>query len=99
VDRPLAWITAGDGEVAAGRLLDYLGAAISEHVSGVEGLARSALAASISHDDVAAMLVEAVGDQRLLLVIDELERVVQSAQAVAVLCAWCGTCPKSSGSS
>jgi ATP/maltotriose-dependent transcriptional regulator MalT len=34
---------------------------------------------------VAALLVEAVGDQPLLLVIDELERVIESADAVAVL--------------
>lgn len=85
VDRPLAWLTVGDGDVAAGRLLEYLDAAISKHVSNVEGLARSALAAGISQDEVAGLLAEAVGEERLLLVIDEAERLADSPRSVAVL--------------
>ena len=85
VDRPLSWVTAGEGDVAPGRLLEYLVAAISPHAANAEGLARSALVAGIAHHEVAALLAEAVGDQRLLLVVDEAEHVASSPAAVAVL--------------
>jgi ATP/maltotriose-dependent transcriptional regulator MalT len=85
VERHLAWVTAGDGDVAAGRLLEYLAAAISAHAPSAQALARSALAAGISHHEVAALLAEAVGDVRLVLVVDEAERVAASPDAMAVL--------------
>ena len=83
--RPVAWLTVGDGDVAAGRLLEYLGAAISAHVPAVGGLARSALAAGVSHDEVAGLLAEAVGEERLLLVVDEAERLEGSEASLGVI--------------
>ncbi|HEY2657006.1 MAG TPA: AAA family ATPase [Solirubrobacteraceae bacterium] len=85
VGRPVAWVTAGDGDVAAGRLLEYLAAAISAHAPAADRVARAALAAGISHDEAAALLAESVGAQRLVLVVDEAERVAPSPDAMAVL--------------
>jgi len=85
LDRAIAWLTLGDGDVAPGRLLEYLAAAISAHVPSADGLARSALAAGIPHDEVAALLGESIGDEPLTLVVDEVERVAGSQHAVAVL--------------
>jgi ATP/maltotriose-dependent transcriptional regulator MalT len=85
VDRPLAWLTVSDGDVAAGRLLEYLDAAISRHVPSAAGLARAALAAGVSQDEVAGLLAEAVGAWRLLLVVDEAERLADAPGSVAVI--------------
>jgi ATP/maltotriose-dependent transcriptional regulator MalT/DNA-binding SARP family transcriptional activator len=85
VDRAVAWLTLSDSEVAAGRLIDYLAAAIATHVPAADGIARSSMAAGIPHDEVAALIAEAVGDQRLLLVVDEAERIADAPGAMAVL--------------
>lgn len=85
VARALAWLTVGDGDAAAGRLLEYLGAAISARVPAAGGLVRSALAAGVPHDEVAGLLAEAVGEERLLLVLDEVERVEGSEASLRVI--------------
>jgi ATP/maltotriose-dependent transcriptional regulator MalT/DNA-binding SARP family transcriptional activator len=85
VDRAAAWLTLSDGDTAAGRLLEYLAAAIATHVPAADEIARSAMSAGIPHDEVAALIAEAVGDQRLMLVVDEAERVAESPNAMAVL--------------
>jgi ATP/maltotriose-dependent transcriptional regulator MalT len=85
VDRPPAWVTAGNGDAAAGRLIEYLAVAISAHVPSAGGLATAAIADGIAPEAVAALMVQAVGDQRLLLVLDEVDRVSGSPSAIAVL--------------
>ena len=85
IDRPLAWLTLGDGDVAPGRLLEYLAAAIGAHVPAAAGLARKAMAAGVPHVEVAGLLVERVRDERLLLVLDEAEHIVDSPGSVAVV--------------
>jgi len=85
VDRPLAWVTVSDGDVAAGRLLEYLEAAISARIPAADGPARAALAAGVRHDEAAGLLAEAVGEQRLLLVLDEVERIARSPSSLAVI--------------
>jgi DNA-binding SARP family transcriptional activator len=85
LDRPLAWLTLDWTDSAPGRLVTYLEAALAGPAPGVAGVATGALAARIPHPEAAGLLVEAVAPQPVVLVIDELERVAGSAEAVAVL--------------
>jgi ATP/maltotriose-dependent transcriptional regulator MalT/DNA-binding SARP family transcriptional activator len=83
--RPLAWLTLDWTDAAPGRLLTYLEAALATPVPGVGGVASGALTARIPHPEAAGLLVEAVGDEPVVLVVDELERIADSDDAWAVL--------------
>jgi DNA-binding SARP family transcriptional activator len=85
VARPLAWLTLDWTDAAPGRLVTYLEAALAGTAPGVAGVGTGALAARIPHPEAAGLLVEATAPQPILLVIDELERVAESAEALAVL--------------
>jgi ATP/maltotriose-dependent transcriptional regulator MalT/DNA-binding SARP family transcriptional activator len=85
LDRPLAWVTVGEGDVAPGRLLEYVAAAISRHVPAADDIARLAMAAGVPHPEVAGLLVESAGDSRLLLILDEMDRIVGSSGSLAVV--------------
>ncbi len=79
------WLTLGDAERAPGRLLTYLEAALAHAVPAVAGVVLDALAHDVPHADAAAVLAESIGDVNVLLVVDELERIAESAAAIAVL--------------
>jgi DNA-binding SARP family transcriptional activator len=83
--RPLAWLTLDWTDAAPGRLVTYLEAALAAPVPRVAGVATGALAARIPHAEAAGLLVEAVDPAPALLVVDELERIADSAEAWAVL--------------
>ncbi|HXD56894.1 MAG TPA: AAA family ATPase, partial [Thermoleophilaceae bacterium] len=85
IDRRVAWLTLDDTDAAPGRLVTYVEAALSAHVKSVEGVATRALAARLPHAEAAGLMVEAVGDVRVVLVIDELERLADSRSALAVI--------------
>jgi ATP/maltotriose-dependent transcriptional regulator MalT len=85
MDRPLAWLTLDDTDTAPGRLLSYLEAALAGAHPAVEGLTRQALAARVAHPEAAGLLAEAVAGTPLLLVIDELERLGEAPEAIAVI--------------
>jgi len=85
LDRPVAWLTLDWTDAAPGRLVTYLEAALAGPVPGVAGVATGALAARIPHPEAAGLLVEAIDPQPVVLVIDELERIAESAAAWAVL--------------
>jgi LuxR family maltose regulon positive regulatory protein len=87
IDRGVAWLTLDDTEAAAGRLVTYLEAALASQVEEARGVATRALAAKLPHTEAAGLLAEAVGDTRLLLVIDELERIAEAREALAVIAA------------
>ena len=87
VGRPLAWLTLDDGDVAPGRLLTYLETALASSVTSVERVATSALAAGITHREAAGLLADAVGEAAVLLVLDEIERLADATDALAVLAA------------
>ncbi|MEU1595103.1 BTAD domain-containing putative transcriptional regulator [Streptomyces sp. NPDC005708] len=93
--RPLAWLTADDTDTATGRLLTYLEAALVGPVPAVDGVATSALAARLSHGEVAGLLADAVGEAPVLLVIDDVERLAESPQALMVLSAFAQYTPDS----
>jgi len=83
--RPVAWLTLDWTDTAPGRLVTYLEAAVGIAVPRAEGVARDALAARIPHPEAAGLLAEAVAGERLVLVVDELERLGEETQAWAVI--------------
>jgi DNA-binding SARP family transcriptional activator len=87
IDRPVAWLTLDDTDAAAGRLLTYLEATLGARVPAAQGVASQALAARLPHPEAAGLLAEAVGDAPVLLVIDELERITDAREALAVIAA------------
>lgn len=83
--RPLAWLSIDATDSVTGRLLTYLEAAIARQVPAVEGVASAALASQLPHPEVAGLLAEAVGDSNLLLVLDNVERLAEAPDALAVV--------------
>ncbi|MCW2943750.1 MAG: transcriptional activator domain protein [Actinoallomurus sp.] len=84
LNRHLAWLSVDATDVATGRLLTYLEAALATCVPSVEGMAGAALALHLPHAEVAGMLAEAVGDRQVLLVLDDMEQLAQEPEALAV---------------
>ncbi|WP_028064050.1 BTAD domain-containing putative transcriptional regulator [Solirubrobacter soli] len=85
LDRELAWLTLDATDAAPGRLVGYLEAALAARLPHLEGVATDALAARIPHPEAAGVLAEAIGSERVLLVLDELERLDSSPEAWAVI--------------
>ncbi len=85
LNRPLAWLGVDSTDVATGRLLTYLEAALAPHAPSVEGVATAALAAMLPHAEVAGLLAEAVGDTPVLLVLDDVERLEPEPEALGVV--------------
>lgn len=83
--RPIAWLTVTSTDAATGQLLTYLEAAIARQVPDVLGVAAGAMAAGVPHTEVAGLLAEQIGDVPLLMVIDELEKLIGADSAAAVL--------------
>jgi DNA-binding SARP family transcriptional activator len=63
----------------------YLEAALAVVVSRAQGVARDALAARLPHPEAVGLLVEAVAGDRVVLVVDELERLGEVEEAWAVM--------------
>ena len=84
---PVAWLTLDDTDAAAGRLVTYLEAALGAHLAAARGVATRALAARLPHTEAAGLLAEAVGDTPLVLVVDEVERIAEAPEALAVVAA------------
>ena len=72
-------------DAAPGRLVGYLEAALAARLPRLERVATAALAARVPHTEAAGLLAEAVADDRVLLVLDELERLEESPDAWAVI--------------
>lgn len=85
LDRPVAWLTLDWTDVAPGRLLTYLEAAVAAAVPRIEGIVHDALAARVPHPEVAGLLVDAAAGARLVLVVDDLEQLGQQREAWAVI--------------
>jgi DNA-binding SARP family transcriptional activator len=83
--RRIAWLTLDDTDAAAGRLLTYLEAALGAEVPQARGVATQALAARLPQAEAAGLLAESTGDVPVLLVIDELERIANAPEALAVV--------------
>ena len=87
IGRPLAWLTLDGTEAAAGRLLLYLEAAVSPHAAEAHGAATDALAAGLPVGEAAGLLAESLHGSGLVLVCDNVERVVHSPGAVTAVSA------------
>jgi ATP/maltotriose-dependent transcriptional regulator MalT len=85
LDRELAWLTVDRTDAAPGRLVGYLEAALAARLPRLERVATDALAARIPHPEAAGLLAEAIGDERVVLVLDELDRLQDSPDAWAVI--------------
>jgi LuxR family maltose regulon positive regulatory protein len=80
-----AWLTVDGTDVAPGRLLAYLEAALGSLVPEVAGVATRALAAGEPREVAAGLLVEAAAGAGGVLVLDELERLADSPDALSVI--------------
>jgi DNA-binding SARP family transcriptional activator len=78
---PVAWVTLDRSDVAPGRLLTYLEAAIVTQVPSVQGVVGEALAAGLPHREAAGFLIEQTEDQAVTLVLDELEQLGEDPDA------------------
>jgi DNA-binding SARP family transcriptional activator len=85
LERPVAWLTLDPTDAAPGRLLVYLEAALRRALPDLRGATGEALAAGVIHAEAAAMLAEAVPKQPTVLVLDEIERIADSAAALDVI--------------
>lgn len=85
LDRPVAWLTVDRTDAAPGRLVAYLEAALACRIPGVAGVARAAAAAGVSHPEAAGLLAEAAGEEPVVLVLDDLERLGERLEAWAVV--------------
>lgn len=90
---PMAWLSVEATDAATGRLLSYLEAAVARCVPSVAGLVADALAAGAAHEEVAGLLAEAIGDEQILVVVDNLERLEGAEEAAGVLRAFCRYLP------
>src|SRR5690242_2139353 len=84
-DRPVAWLTVDATDRAPGRLLTYIEAALADPLPQLGGTVSGAMAAGIPHAEVAGLLAEAVGDEPIVLVLDELERLTDDSDAWPVI--------------
>src|SRR5919202_1475777 len=78
-----------------GRVVTYLEAALARRRPALAGVATRALAQRAPHAEAAGMLAEAIGDESLLVVVDELERLADAPEARAVLSAFVRYAPAS----
>ena len=77
----LAWLTVDRSDAAPGRLVAYLESALSERVPALAGRATDALADGFSHPEAAGLLVDSLGKRELIVVLDDLERLDDAAEA------------------
>lgn len=87
-ERSLAWLSTDRTDAATGQLLVYLEAALTDVVPAVAGVATSAMAAGIAHEEAAGLLAQTVGDAPVLVVLDDLERLADAPAALRVIAAF-----------
>ena len=85
LDMPVAWLTLDDTDSASGRLVTYLEAAIASRSETVADVASAAMATGIPHPEAAGLLAEATSDHRFVMVIDEVDRLHDDVEALAVI--------------
>ncbi len=85
LELPVAWLTVDRPDTAQGRLVTYLEASLARCVPHVRGVVAGALAQGLAHVEVAGLLADAAGDDPLVLVLDDLERLGQTPEPWAVL--------------
>jgi ATP/maltotriose-dependent transcriptional regulator MalT/DNA-binding SARP family transcriptional activator len=94
-DHAVAWLTVERSEAAPGRLLAYLEAALMSAAPEMPSVARDALLEDAPHEEAAGLLAEALSEQQLTLVLDELENIADAPAALNVLAAFFRYAPAS----
>lgn len=84
-DMPVAWLSVDSTDVVPERLLTYLEEALATQLPWIRGISTGALNAGIPAAEAAGLLAEAVSEARVVLVVDDLERLHDSAQAWQIL--------------
>ena len=84
-DGRLSWLTVDDGDVASGRLLTYVEASLAERAPEAMGVATAALRRRVGHADAAGLLADSTDGHPVVLVIDEVERLIEAPGAMTVL--------------
>jgi ATP-dependent transcriptional regulator len=82
---PVCWLSVDTTEVATGRLLTYLEAALATQVPAIKGVVKAALGTGLTHIEVAGLLADSIGDGALLLVLDNMEKLVSAPESLAVI--------------
>ena len=80
LDRPIAWLTLDTPDVAQGRLLTYLEASLARVAPQVGGVVAHALSAGLGHVEAAGLLADALGEQQVVLVLDDMERLGEARE-------------------
>jgi DNA-binding SARP family transcriptional activator len=86
-DVSVAWLTVDATDSSSERLLTYLQAALGGQVPSASRVAGDALRKGLPHAEAAGLLAEAAGSSPLLLVLDALERISRSGEALEVISA------------
>lgn len=84
---PLAWLAVDATDRAPGRLLTYLEAALAGRVPEIAGTVARALGAGLAHPEAAGLLAQSLEGSPVTLVLDDVERISQSRDAVDVISA------------
>ncbi|MFJ5956530.1 BTAD domain-containing putative transcriptional regulator [Paenarthrobacter sp. NPDC092416] len=85
-DERTAWLTIDAADASPGRLLTYIAAALAPFAAEVPELVKLALSSQAPHGEVAGLLIEAlVGESRTTLVLDQLDRIADHANALDVI--------------
>jgi DNA-binding SARP family transcriptional activator len=82
---PIAWLTLDTTDVAQGRLLTYLEASLARVAPHVRGVVGSALKLGVQHVEAAGLLADAVGDEPIVLVLDDMERLGEAPAPWALI--------------
>jgi DNA-binding SARP family transcriptional activator len=82
---PIAWLTLDTTDVAQGRLLTYLEASLARVAPQVRGIVAGALKLGVQHVEVAGLLADAIGDEPLVLVLDDMERLGEAPEPWALI--------------
>ena len=82
---PVAWLTVDRTDIAPGRLITYLEAAIARALPDLPGVVRDALAGGLGHVEAAGLLGDAVVGVEFVLVLDDLERLDDEADPWSVI--------------
>lgn len=85
LDVPVAWLTVDATDSSSDRLLAYLQAVIGRHVPSAAAVASDALRQGIPHAEAGGLLAEAAGSSPLLVVLDALERISPTGEAIDVI--------------
>ena len=91
----VAWLTLDESDIAAGRLLTHLEAAVSVVQDRFGRSASEALRRGVPHVEAAALLAEALADLSVTIVLDELEVIGDAPGALTTLGAFLRALPGS----